>query len=64
MQAIDSHAINALGIPRLLLMDHAGLAIARAIHTAVPSASTSILICCGTGYNGGDGLAAARHLSG
>ena len=63
MQAIDSHAIDTLGIPRLLLMDHAGLAVARAVQTAAPVVSTPILICCGTGYNGGDGLAAARHLA-
>ena len=64
MQAIDSHAIHTLGIPRVLLMDHAGLAVARAVRTAAPAASTSILVCCGTGYNGGDGLSAARHLAG
>jgi ADP-dependent NAD(P)H-hydrate dehydratase / NAD(P)H-hydrate epimerase len=63
MQAIDSHAIHELGIPRLLLMDHAGLALARAVQSAAPSTTTPVLVCCGTGYNGGDGLAAARHLS-
>lgn len=62
MQRIDTHAIEALGIPRLLLMEHAGLAVARAVRTLAPCASTPILVCCGTGFNGGDGLAAARHL--
>ncbi len=68
MQKIDQAAIENLGIPRLLLMEHAGLAIAKAVvdlspRSEDPSVSDqSLFICCGTGYNGGDGLAAARHL--
>ena len=62
MQQIDTTAIETLGIPRLLLMEHAGLAVARTIRTFAPTSSTSLLVCCGTGYNGGDGLSAARHL--
>lgn len=63
MQAIDAAAIEILGIPRLLLMDHAGLAVARAVTTlcAAPTPHP-LVVCCGSGYNGGDGLAAARHL--
>lgn len=64
MQQLDAYAINALGIPRLLLMDHAGLAVARAVATLLPQPSAPLLVCCGTGYNGGDGFAAARHLHG
>ena len=69
MQAIDHTAITSLGIPRLLLMDHAGLAIAGAVRQLLQSrrsraASAAILICAGTGFNGGDGLSAARHLAG
>lgn len=63
MQSVDAFAITRLGIPRLLLMDHAGLALARAVRRLGPSGSP-ILACCGTGYNGGDGLAALRHLAG
>ena len=62
MQAIDVEAIERLGIPRLLLMEHAGLAIARAARQLLPVPSAPITICAGLGYNGGDGLAAARHL--
>jgi NAD(P)H-hydrate epimerase len=72
MQRIDAAAIERLGIPRLLLMEHAGMAVARAARrflSAVPgsaqtgrSARTRVLVCCGMGFNGGDGLAAARHL--
>jgi len=64
MQQIDSAAIDTLGIPRLLLMDHAGLAVARAAAAVVPSSARPIALCCGTGFNGGDGLSAARHLHG
>jgi len=63
MQRIDQEAIETIGIPRLLLMDQAGLALAGAIQSLLPaSPGEEILICCGSGYNGGDGLAAARHL--
>lgn len=62
MQQIDTAAIEQCGIPRLLLMEHAGLALANAIVSLSPRGALPVLICCGTGYNGGDGLCAARHL--
>ncbi|MBI4342510.1 MAG: NAD(P)H-hydrate epimerase [Candidatus Omnitrophica bacterium] len=62
MQQIDAAAIDTLGIPRLFLMEHAGLAVARAVQTLAAPRTQPILICAGTGFNGGDGLAAARHL--
>ena len=60
MQRIDAEAIETYRIPRLLLMEHAGLAVAKA--AASLSRAGAVLVCCGTGYNGGDGLCAARHL--
>ncbi len=62
MQRIDHTAINTFKIPRLLLMEHAGLALARAVHQQASAHVGAVLVCCGTGYNGGDGFAAARHL--
>lgn len=62
MQQIDSTAIEQFGIPRLLLMEHAGLAVARKATALLPRRGASIVVACGTGYNGGDGLCAARHL--
>lgn len=62
MQQIDRAAIDTLGIPRLLLMEHAGAAVARVARALLRSPSSPIGICCGAGFNGGDGLAAARHL--
>jgi len=65
MQSIDAHAIDVLGLPRLLLMEHAGLGVARQAAAMVHCIlKREIMVCCGTGYNGGDGLCAARHLLG
>ena len=68
MQQIDTAAIETYGIPRLLLMEHAGVAVATAVASlhrdrlASMGSEPTLLVCCGTGYNGGDGLCAARHL--
>ena len=62
MLEIDAAAIKTFGIPRLLLMEHAGLALAHVATSMCPAPGRTILVCCGTGFNGGDGLAAARHL--
>lgn len=64
MRRLDEAAIQRLGIPRLLLMDHAGLAVASAARRRLSAPGSPILICCGTGFNGGDGFSAARHLAG
>jgi len=54
---------DAAGIPPSELMEHAGLAIARKIHSLVGNvAGCDILVLVGPGNNGGDGLVAARHL--
>lgn len=50
-----------LGVPRLVLMENAGAAVARNVLKRFPQASR-ILAVCGTGDNGGDGYVAARHL--
>lgn len=45
------------------LMELAGLSVAQAIYKVQPPSSGSkILLACGPGNNGGDGLVAARHL--
>jgi len=62
IRRIDAEAIEILGIPRLLLMEHAGLALARVASRTAGEHGGMILVCCGPGFNGGDGLAAARHL--
>ncbi len=52
-----------LGVSKLLLMENAGAALAKVIGDIVEG-STRVLFICGLGNNGGDGMVAARHLSG
>ncbi len=53
----------AFGICTDVLMENAGLAIAREIRTLLGGiAGRRILVLVGPGNNGGDGLVAARHL--
>ncbi|KAL5256163.1 hypothetical protein ACHWQZ_G011397 [Mnemiopsis leidyi] len=44
------------------LMELAGLAVAKAVEKSYPDRG-EVLIVCGPGNNGGDGLVAARHLA-
>jgi hydroxyethylthiazole kinase-like uncharacterized protein yjeF len=60
MRAIDRWAIDEQGVPSLELMEHAGIAVARAVEELAPDGPIAVL--CGKGNNGGDGLVAARHL--
>lgn len=61
MRAIDLRASERYGIPSLLLMENAAMAVVDALESNFPEARR-IAIFCGTGNNGGDGFAAARHL--
>lgn len=58
---IDSHAIHTVGIPGLVLMEKAAMTIA-AVLMEREDKTQKILAVCGTGNNGGDGVAAARLL--
>lgn len=62
MQAADSRTAEQFGVSFATLMDNAGGSVARFIAQEMPSA-TRIVIFCGKGNNGGDGLVAARHLA-
>ncbi len=61
MQSVDRRAIDELGIPGLVLMENASVGVADAVGDRFPEATT-VLILCGPGNNGGDGLALARIL--
>lgn len=61
MKEYDSNTINQIGIPQLVLMERAALCVCDVIREQ--KIRGSILILCGVGNNGGDGLAAARILS-
>nr|WP_051195787.1 bifunctional ADP-dependent NAD(P)H-hydrate dehydratase/NAD(P)H-hydrate epimerase [Meiothermus rufus] len=60
MREADQKAV-ALGYPSLLLMEAAGLAVARQLRQHYPGRQIAVL--CGKGNNGGDGLVAARWLA-
>lgn len=62
MRAADQHTIKTAPITSIDLMERASAAFTTVVQTRYADKHTSILICCGTGNNGGDGLAAARLL--
>ncbi|MCW3064162.1 MAG: carbohydrate kinase, YjeF related protein, partial [Solirubrobacterales bacterium] len=59
-RAADRWAIEEVGIPSLDLMERAGRALAD--HAGELAPSGRIVVACGKGNNGGDGLVAARAL--
>ena len=64
MQEIDERAIVDYGVPSLELMENAGQGIVDALTRRFHDLSTKqILVFCGKGNNGGDGLVIARLLS-
>jgi len=61
MQRIDRLAVERYGIPVLLLMENAGRAVAEAVRLHAPR-PIRVIVLCGSGNNGGDGVVAARYL--
>lgn len=62
MAAADRYAIEEIGIPGLVLMENAALGVVDALCARYPEAR-SVVVLCGPGNNGGDGLAIARQLA-
>ena len=58
---IDQTAIESFKIPSLILMEHAAIESSKIIREIIKPRST-ILILCGPGNNGADGMAIARLL--
>lgn len=63
MRALDRHTIETLGVPGALLMESAGRAVAEVALAERAATGGGVLVVCGAGNNGGDGLVAARHLA-
>lgn len=65
MKAVDADTINNIGIPGIVLMERAALSVA-SLMMENESKDKSVLVVCGTGNNGADGLALCRmlHLKG
>lgn len=69
MRSIDANTINNYGIPSIVLMENAALAVVQEIKKILTIKDKKSLkgqkavILVGKGNNGGDGLAIARHLS-
>lgn len=57
-RAIDVDAAQRLGLPTLVLMENAARSVAEVARTL----GERFVVFAGSGNNGGDGLAAARHL--
>ncbi len=63
VRAVDSWAINTLGIPGVVLMENAGRSCAELIKEKLKDvAAPKVCIFSGTGNNGGDSYVIARHL--
>ena len=61
MRNIDRRTTERFGVPSIVLMENAASAVVDAIFERYPE-SDRVALLCGTGANGGDGFAAARHL--
>ena len=63
MRKMDAEAIHEYGIPGIILMEHAAMAVMDYIREHVAKDSR-IMILCGSGKYGGDGLPCTSHGGG
>ena len=63
MRRIDEYAIHTRGIPSRTLMENAGCGVAAMMERRFgPLARERVIVACGRGNNGGDGMVIARVL--
>lgn len=62
MKKLDQNTIRRIGIPSLVLMERAALKTAEEMEKVLKKTEEKILCVCGSGNNGGDGIAIARIL--
>lgn len=63
VRELDRRAIEEIGIPGVVLMENAGQHVVRVMREHFPDLKKRrVLVVCGKGNNGGDGLVVARHL--
>lgn len=64
---LDERAVREFSIPSMVLMENASRELAEVVFSTLdalpdPQRHAGVLIVCGSGNNGGDGLALLRHL--
>lgn len=62
MRELDRRAVEEHRIPEPILMENAGLGAVAAIRARFGVRGRRVVVLCGTGNNGGDGLVVARRL--
>ncbi|HPK54308.1 MAG TPA: NAD(P)H-hydrate epimerase, partial [Smithellaceae bacterium] len=62
MRSMDRQAMEKFGISEEILMENAALAAIRLLQQEIGIRGEKFVIFCGTGNNGGDGLAVARLI--
>jgi NAD(P)H-hydrate epimerase len=60
VRELDRRAIEEFGVPGIVLMENAGRGATEKLNEL--GIDGQVVICCGKGNNGGDGLVIARHL--
>ena len=66
MKNLDQYTISEMGVPSCVLMERAALSAVTELNRGFLGPEERVLVVCGSGNNGGDGIAAARllHLQG